>query len=107
MFTSIVDGISTISLARTDGSGLRSLDVGFAAIHPDYRPPDGAEIVFAGHDGPISGLYAIRPDSTGLRTIVKPTDMVLITFAGHRTDPGLPTPHGVRTLAPTIRLGST
>jgi Tol biopolymer transport system component len=76
MFTSYVDGRSTISIARSDGSGVRAVQVGFAAVHPDYRPPDGAEIVFAGHDGPYSGLYAMRPDSTGLRTLVEPTDMV-------------------------------
>jgi len=76
MYTSIVDRVSTISIARSDGSGVRSLNIGFAAVHPDYRPPDGAEIVFAGHDGPFSGLYAIRPDSTGIRTIREPTNMV-------------------------------
>lgn len=76
MYTSLVDGVSTISIARSDGSGVRFLEIGFAAVHPDYRPPDGAEIAFSGHDGPFSGLYAIRPDSTGIRTIVEPTDMV-------------------------------
>ena len=36
------------------------------------RPPDGQEIIFTAKttpDGPEKGLYAIKPDGTGLRTI--------------------------------------
>ena len=83
MFTALVDRISTIHIARSDGTGVRTLETGVAAFSPDYRPRDGAEIVFIGTDDnrvsgmeEISGVYSIRPDSTGLRTIVEPTNMV-------------------------------
>ena len=92
MFTSMVAGpesagvtMSTISIAKVDGSGVRSLNVGFAAFDPDSRPPNGDEIVFAGQPiGEPSGLYAIGPDSSGLRAIVEPTDMV---FSSVRSSP--------------------
>jgi len=63
-----------IAIARTDGSGLRTLDVGalqVAAIDsgPSWRPPDGAEILFV--NGKAS-LHAINVATGVVRTIVEP-----------------------------------
>jgi Tol biopolymer transport system component len=92
MFTSMVESrqdgdsvtIPAISIAKADGSGVRTLDVGFAAIDPVYLPPNGDEIVFVGQPawgGEASGLYAIGSDSTDIRTIVEPSDMVFSSVA--------------------------
>lgn len=36
-----------------------------------FRPPDGGEILFQ-HHGNEEGLYAMRPDGTGVRTVLPP-----------------------------------
>ena len=90
MFTSMVGSrqdsdsltVPAISIANSDGSGVRTLDVGFAAIDPVYLPPEGREIVFVGQPtGEASGLYAIGADGSDLRTIVEPSDMVFSSVA--------------------------
>lgn len=66
------DAWGTISIAETDGSGVRQLDVGMPVTDPSFRPPDGAEILFVG-DGPSGtnhGLYAVDVVSGVRRTIV-------------------------------------
>jgi dipeptidyl aminopeptidase/acylaminoacyl peptidase len=66
-------------IADIDGSGTRPLDVGeLLATEPDYSAPDGGEIVFIGQTvgSSASGLYVVRPDGTGLRTIVEPTNLI-------------------------------
>jgi len=79
MFSSLVDGRSTVSIAKVDGSGVRSLDLGdMAASEPEYRPPDGEEIVFVGMaEGPATGLYIVGADGTGLRPVVEPPNLVV------------------------------
>ena len=69
-----IDGHPAISIVATDGSTARTLDLG--GIEPagwvDWRPTDGKELIFTGHPhaGTLDlGLYAIRADGTGLRTI--------------------------------------
>jgi dipeptidyl aminopeptidase/acylaminoacyl peptidase len=66
-------------IANIDGSGTRPVDVGeLLASEPDYSAPDGAEIVFVGQavGSRAIGLYVVRPDGTGLRTIVEPSNLV-------------------------------
>lgn len=66
------DAWGTISIAETDGSGIRQLDVGMPVTDPSYRPPDGEEILFVG-DGPsgtFHGLFAVDVVSGARRTIV-------------------------------------
>lgn len=66
------DAWGTISIAESDGSGIRQLDVGMPVTDPSYRPPDGAEILFVG-DGPSGtnhGLFAVDVVSGARRTIV-------------------------------------
>lgn len=65
-------GVGGISIAQSDGSGIRQLDVGMSVTEPSYRPPDGAEILFVG-DGPpgtYHGIYAVDVASGVRRTIV-------------------------------------
>ena len=55
-----------------DGSGSRTLDIAGSVDNASWRPPDGTELVFRGQPGgpnSSSGLFAIRPDGTGLRPL--------------------------------------
>jgi Tol biopolymer transport system component len=69
----LIDRVPSISMVATDGSGMRTLDLG--DIEPgdrvDWRPPDGRELIFTGHakSGSPMGLFAIAPDGSGLRTV--------------------------------------
>lgn len=68
-------GFSTLSIAQSDGGGVRRLDVRMAAYEPSFRPPDGGEIVFVGNDGTRGGshgIFAVDPASGAVRTIVRP-----------------------------------
>jgi WD40-like Beta Propeller Repeat len=72
-FISRRDGSGLLNVVNADGTDLRTLDVGRPAHLPSWLPPDGAEIVFRGEqlrgfDPPV-GIFAVRPDGTGLRQI--------------------------------------
>jgi hypothetical protein len=70
-----------LHLANSDGSGVRTLSIGgLLATEPDYSAPDGGEIVFIGQTvgATARGLYAVRPDGDGLRTLVEPTNLLMI-----------------------------
>ena len=62
-----------IEVVDADGSGRRSLDVGRPAHAISWLPPEGDEIVFRGEqltpEDPPSGIFAVRPDGSGLRQI--------------------------------------
>jgi Tol biopolymer transport system component len=58
--------LGEILLANTDGSGVRTLDVGIPASEPQWRPPDGAEILFVNQD---ARLHAVDPVSGQVRTV--------------------------------------
>lgn len=62
-----------LDVVNVDGSGLRTLDVGRPAMEPSWLPPDGKEIVFRGEQlragDPSTGIFAVRPDGSGLRPI--------------------------------------
>ena len=67
--TAVVDGVSSISIVPTDSGVARVLDVGMPADGPQWRPPDGREILFRGTSPAGFGLFAVRPDGTGLRPV--------------------------------------
>lgn len=62
---------ATISIAQSDGSEVRGLDVGMLAYEPSFRPPDGAEILFVGNGATPGGhaLLAVDPVTHVVRTI--------------------------------------
>jgi Tol biopolymer transport system component len=72
MFTSGLEQEARLWIVKTDGSDLRQLDVGMSVVDPSYRPPNGAEIVFAGRHATEerSGLYAVDVASGVVRTIL-------------------------------------
>ena len=69
-------------IAKSDGSSApRTLSVGtLSPSEPSYRPPDGGEIAFVGQQPGESaaGLYAIKPDGTGLRPIAQPENLAVL-----------------------------
>jgi Tol biopolymer transport system component len=74
------EGAETLSLAKADGSAIRALSIGTLFAHePAYRPPSGEEIVFVGNEPGVAatGLYAVKPDGTGRRTIVPPANLIM------------------------------
>ncbi|HMJ79463.1 MAG TPA: hypothetical protein VK592_00295, partial [Candidatus Dormibacteraeota bacterium] len=69
---------TVLSIARNDGSAMRTLDVGMAVLEAAYRPPDGSRIVFlgVGVSGLVpqrEGLYEVNRDGTDLHAIVAPS----------------------------------
>ena len=74
-FLSYVAGVSghVLNIVNVDGTGLITLDVGHPVNQLSWLPPDGAEIVFRGEhldeSDPPPGIFAVRPDGTGLRPI--------------------------------------
>jgi TolB protein len=67
--TSVVEGVRSIWIVPADGRPGRMLDVGMTAEAPQWRPPNGQEIMFRGRSLGGFGLFAVRPDGTGLRPI--------------------------------------
>jgi Tol biopolymer transport system component len=63
-------GAPTITLARTDGTGVHELDVGMAATELSFRPPDGREILFTGIGLTRKGLFAVDVATGTVREIV-------------------------------------
>lgn len=63
------DGRPNLTLAATDGSGTRILDVGMAASEASFRPPDGREILFIGRRDDV-GLYAVDVVTGLVRSIL-------------------------------------
>ena len=86
----VVGDRATLSVTPLDGSGpARDLDTGDLqpTTFAQWRPPNGAEILFLGHPGgdPTQlGLYSIRPDGRSLRPISIRTGESL-PDAPHRT----------------------
>ena len=80
---------ATISIAQSDGSGIRRLDVGMWAYEPSFRPPDGAEILFVGNPGIVGkahGLYAVEPSTGTVRTILEPSPVLDVAGAAWSPD---------------------
>jgi Tol biopolymer transport system component len=77
-----VDGSQIAVIAEVDGGprslyvidladgSTRKLDVSVALDGGlDWRPPDGRELIFRGHEGNTFAIFGIRPDGTNLRQI--------------------------------------
>ncbi len=61
-----------ISIAQSDGTGIRQIDVGMLAYEPSFRPPVGAEILFVGEVGGLHSLFAVDASTGVVRTIFEP-----------------------------------
>jgi Tol biopolymer transport system component len=64
-------GPGTMTIANTDGSGTRTLDVGMAVTEPSFRPPLGREILFNGTDSVSHGLFVVDVATGAVRPIVQ------------------------------------
>jgi dipeptidyl aminopeptidase/acylaminoacyl peptidase len=87
-FTSGPENATELWIADAGGSGIRQLKVGMGVVHPVYRPPNGAEIVFAGQS-PVAvgnGLYAVDVKRGAVRTILAPAPGVDRDFASVSPD---------------------
>jgi Tol biopolymer transport system component len=68
-------GVPGITIAQSDGSGIREVAVPpLAATEPSFRP-DGSEILFVadGLPGKSHGIFAVNATSGTVRTIVEPS----------------------------------
>jgi dipeptidyl aminopeptidase/acylaminoacyl peptidase len=63
-------GLPSIFIAKSDGTGIRMLEIGMPAAESSWRPPMGDEILFARQD--IS-LHAVNLMTGQVRTIVAPS----------------------------------
>ena len=64
-----IDGVSGVSIIRTDGGGVQRLDIGIEASFPDWRPPDGRELLLRSVASGVPDLYIVDPDGSGLRSL--------------------------------------
>jgi Tol biopolymer transport system component len=71
VIASIESGVPGISIANSDGSGVRRLDVGMPAYEPSFRPTDGRELMFLSDTGAGVGIFAFDLATDKVRTIVK------------------------------------
>lgn len=75
VFTAGADPSSELWIAKADGSGARQINVGLSVREQSYRPPNGAEVIFAADPTTSSGsgIYLVDVATGTLRTIVKPS----------------------------------
>lgn len=58
--SSVIDDVRTVSLVRADGSGTTRLDLGgVAATMPQWRPPDGRQLLIRREDGARTALLLV------------------------------------------------
>jgi hypothetical protein len=55
-----------IEVASADGTERTRLDVGMPASSPDWRAPDGRQLLFRSENGPDTGLFLVGRDGAGL-----------------------------------------
>jgi WD40 repeat protein len=69
-----VGGVPVITMFATDGSSVRQLDTG--GIHvwdPDWRPPDGRELVVRGEEDGRVDFYVVEADGSDIRALGVPS----------------------------------
>ena len=78
-----VAGSPTLSIAKADGSGIRSMRLYVNPTEASFRPRDGAQILFIGTDPAnpdVIGLYMADADGANLRALIKPSSSLGIGF---------------------------
>jgi Tol biopolymer transport system component len=74
---STVDAGGKLWIAKSDGSGMRQVDLPMTVVEAAYRPPNGAELIVTGStNGGTNGIYAIDAKTGTLRTVVAPAPSV-------------------------------
>ena len=62
-----------VDLVRTDGSGVTALNAQLESVWgPNWRPPDGTELLVTGAKDGRDALLLVRPDGTNLRSLGAP-----------------------------------
>ncbi len=75
-----VDGIPAFHLFDANGvDAPRALAEGIQVVHPSFRPPDGAEILFRGETADGASLYVMNADGTDIRQL---TDQITFDTGG-------------------------
>lgn len=73
-FTSTVNGIPSLFVANSDGSGVKRIETGTITWGATFRPT-GSDLLFVGARGvdrAYSGIYLVDADGSNLRTLVQP-----------------------------------
>jgi len=68
------DGVAVVSIVETEGGASRTLDPGFPATSPFWRPSTD-QLLIRGQAGQGTGFYLIRADGTGLRRLAITSEM--------------------------------
>ncbi len=71
-----VDGLPSISILQTDGSGARTLDLGMPVNRPAWRPPDGKQLSFRGQVDGNWALFLANADGTGVVQVPVTRDLM-------------------------------
>jgi Tol biopolymer transport system component len=78
---STADAGGELWIAKSDGSGMRQVDLSITVVEAAYRPPNGAELIVTGStSGGTNGIYAIDAKTGTLRTVVAPAAGVSVGF---------------------------
>jgi Tol biopolymer transport system component len=78
---STADAGGKLWIAKSDGSGIRQVDLPITVVEAAYRPPNGAELVVSGStNGGTNGIYAIDAKTGTIRTVVAPAAGVSVGF---------------------------
>jgi Tol biopolymer transport system component len=84
---STADAGGKLWIAKSDGSGMRQVDLPIAVFEAAYRPPNGAELIVTGStSGGPNGIYAIDPKTGTPRTVVAPAAGVSVGFGRFSPD---------------------
>ncbi len=68
-----IEGIPAFQLFDSNGvEAPRPLAEGIQVVHPSFRPPDGAEILFRGETADGASLYVMNADGTDIRQLTDP-----------------------------------
>jgi WD40-like Beta Propeller Repeat len=78
---STADAGGKLWIAKSDGSGMRQVDLPITVVEAAYRPPNGAELIVTGSaNGGTNGIYAIDAKTGTLRPVVAPAAGVSAGF---------------------------
>jgi dipeptidyl aminopeptidase/acylaminoacyl peptidase len=72
-FWTTADAGGNLWIAKSDGSGVRQVDLPFTVAEASYRPPNGADLIVTGSsNGGPNRIYVVDPKTGSHRTLVVP-----------------------------------